>query len=354
MLVFSVAVLTLPVAIHAHFAAFALGMYCRNGTDSGIDNQNNNAPVQPLWMLKKEDWWFHHSNKCDEFPPNEGDFLELPANGEFTVELAPNRAGTTLSYDGRYTARFGDGNDHDEFDKLAKQGELTTCITEINIHTPNETMAAGTVFAISYNSNLSDVTAENLVVFSALYHTPWYRLAKYQVPNLPACPEDGCTCAWGWVPNGCGEPNMYMQGFKCKVVGETGNRALAQAKPPVWCEGEPDKCQTGAKQMVYWHQLDGNNVEVDGFDSAGMNKSPGYNRKMGFDNGRQTDIFDDSATVTTTSIAPTSTSFAPENPNKDPVSTVDGDDEDSSTLPTVPLWYYIPVVFNLSFVLQNL
>lgn len=41
------------------------------------------------------------------------------------------------------------------------------------------------------------------------------------------------------------------------------------------------------KQMVYWHQLDGNNVEVSGYDLAGDPKSPSYNRKMGFSNGEQ-------------------------------------------------------------------
>jgi hypothetical protein len=40
-------------------------------------------------------------------------------------------------------------------------------------------MAAGTVFAISYNSNLSQVTPENLVVFTVLEQcvTP--------IPSLP-------------------------------------------------------------------------------------------------------------------------------------------------------------------------
>jgi hypothetical protein len=37
--------------------------------------------------------------------------------------------------------------------------------------------------------------------------------------------------------------------------------------------------------MVYWHQLEGNNVNVTGFDLAGQPKSPSYNMKMGFSGG---------------------------------------------------------------------
>jgi hypothetical protein len=36
------------------------------------------------------------------------------------------------------------------------------------MHTNNQSMTGGTAFAISYQSNLQDVTMENLVVFSVL------------------------------------------------------------------------------------------------------------------------------------------------------------------------------------------
>ena len=55
-----------------------------------------------------------------------------PANGEFTVELAVNRAFTTFSYNGVNVANFGDGSDHKEFDAWRKAGNMTTCITEPN------------------------------------------------------------------------------------------------------------------------------------------------------------------------------------------------------------------------------
>ncbi|KAJ6530987.1 hypothetical protein DFH09DRAFT_1044729 [Mycena vulgaris] len=296
----------------AHFAAWHKGMYCLNGTTPGYDDDNTNDIVQPLWNLTKADWWFHHYNGCDEFPPDDGDFLELPANGNFTVELAVNRAFTTLSFGGARTAAFGDGQNYTN-----GLGGVD-CITELNIHTQNESMAAGTAFAISYQSELSAVTAENLVVFTTLYHTPWKRLATYAVPNLPACPEGGCICAWGWVANGCGEPNMYMQGFRCKVVGNTGTAALAPAIPPTWCEDAPTNCTSGARQMIYWNQLDGSNIFVSGSDSHGSPRSPAYNSVLGFPEGAQTDIFQSNGTASPTSIAPTSPSASADVPNGDP------------------------------------
>lgn len=78
---------------------------------------------------------------------------------------------------------------------------------------------------------------------------------------------------------------MYMQGFKCNVTGSTSTIPLATPKPPVWCEGAPNKCVKGAKQLIGWHQKTGNNINVTGYDLARQPKSPGYNMKCGFHNG---------------------------------------------------------------------
>ncbi|GLB38693.1 hypothetical protein LshimejAT787_0505580 [Lyophyllum shimeji] len=293
---------TLLRSVRGHIAAWHKGMYCLNGT-SGRDDPSTNEAVNPLYQLPRSEWWMHHVNNCDQFPPAPGDFLELPANGQFTVELAMNRAFTTLSFNGANAANFADGEDHPGLGDTPP-GQVPSCVVEPNIHAQNESMAAGTAFAISYTSDLSQVTPENLVVFSVLYHTPWERLATYSVPNLPACPSDGCICAWGWVPNGCGEPNMYMLPYKCKVTGWTGNAAVAPATPAVWCEDDSNKCVQGAKQLIYWNQLEGNNIEVSGTDLAGDPRSPAYNMKLGFANGAQTDIFMKAGSATQTSIAP--------------------------------------------------
>ncbi|KAG6889492.1 hypothetical protein C0995_000657 [Termitomyces sp. Mi166 len=139
------------------------------------------------------------------------------------------------------------------------------------------------------------------------YSTPWELLTTYSVPDLPACPPDGCICA---VPNGCGEPNMYMLPYKCRVTGATGNAAVAPGTPAVWCEDDPSRCIAGAKQMIYWNQAERNNIEVRGNDLAGDPKSPAYNMKLGFANGAQTDIFQKPGLATQTSPVPSCT-FTP-------------------------------------------
>lgn len=113
---------------------------------------------------------------------------DSPANGEFTVELAVNRAFTTLSYNGSKTTIYGDGQDHPGLGvSLEGKVDANACITNPNseffgeacfafktkcvnfvVHTQNESMAAGTIFAISYTSDVDKVTEDNLVVFTVL------------------------------------------------------------------------------------------------------------------------------------------------------------------------------------------
>uniref|UniRef100_A0A8H7Y3R3 Uncharacterized protein n=3 Tax=Psilocybe cubensis TaxID=181762 RepID=A0A8H7Y3R3_PSICU len=228
----------------------------RRGPQAAQD-LNSYAIVSPLYQLNFKDWWFHHINNCDLYPPADGDFLELPAGGSFTVEIASNRAKTTLAYNGRDTSEWPDGATYPE----------------------------------DY-SDIKAVTPQNLAVFTVRYNTPWKRVISYDVPaNLPACPEGGCICAWGWVPNGCGQPNMYHQPFKCKVTGAKSTTPIAPPQPPVWCEGNPGACVKGSKQMIYWNQNEGNNIAVSGYDLSGSFKSPAYNAKLGFADGAQNDIF---------------------------------------------------------------
>ncbi|KAF2475468.1 uncharacterized protein BDR25DRAFT_279546 [Lindgomyces ingoldianus] len=263
-------------------------MYCRGGNDTTKDEPNTNLAVNPLYQLDKADWWFQHDRGCDAAPPAAGEFLEIPANGEFTVELAHNRAQTTLSYGGKFVSDWPDGGQHpDDWSGWNTDGTPAVCLKEDGaLHTYNESSAGGTAFAISYHSDIKDVTIENLVVFTTLDHTPWKRLATYRVPNLQECPEGGCHCAWLWIPNGCGQPNMYMQGFKCNVTAASPTAApLATAQIPVYCADDDTKCVKGAKQMLAWNQKTGNNIETEDW------VTPNYNMKCGWKNGAQTDIF---------------------------------------------------------------
>lgn len=77
--------------------------------------------------------------------------------------------------------------------------------------------------------------------------------------------------------------------------------------------------------MVFWNQLEGNNVNVTGYDLAKQPKSPSYNMKMGFPGGMdrllsvmgtdtyilkgaQHDIFLSTGTANSTYIPPSPTS----------------------------------------------
>ncbi|KAH0831896.1 hypothetical protein J3R83DRAFT_12777 [Lanmaoa asiatica] len=279
--------ITLAGLAHAHIGAFHQAMFCINGTDPTANPNNNNAPVSPLFNLTYQDFWFHHVNGCDELPPAPGDFLELPAGGNFTVELAENRAFTSLNPDAVLTD-WGDGKDHSDPYSVNNLGGYplsdSHCLSTPNLHTQNESMAAGTAFAIAYESELSKVTPETLVVFSVRYHTPFKRVVTYDVPSgMPLCPDQGCICS---IPNGCGEPNMYMFPYRCKVIPDsTPPMTIGAPKPPVWCEDDTSKCVQGPKQMLIWNQQERNNIEVQGNDMSGHPKSPGYNMKCGFQDG---------------------------------------------------------------------
>ncbi|KAF2763167.1 hypothetical protein EJ05DRAFT_447590 [Pseudovirgaria hyperparasitica] len=282
----------------AHLAAFTKGMYCLNGNNPAHPDLNTDIPVRPLYELEKADWWFQHDRKCDAAPPPAGNFLEIPANGQFTVEIAKNQAFTSLSYDGSKAGTWPDGENHPDSYGPSTKGEDCVGGNGGFLHAQDEQSAAGTAFAISYGP-LSAVTMENLVVFTTKYHTPWQRVTTYEAPDLPACPEEGCTCAWLWVPKGCGQPNMYMQGHKCKVTGAKPTaKKLAAAKPPVYCEGDASKCVKGAKQMIAWNQKSGNNIETE------EHRSPGYNANCGWTEGAQTDIFETGNSVNSTSTPP--------------------------------------------------
>jgi hypothetical protein len=162
------AILALAAIANAHTGAFGLGMYCRGGPDPSKDNQNTNTVVNPLYQLSMRDWWFQHDRGCDAVPPKAGEFLKIPANGNFTVELAHNRAATTLSYGGKYITDWPDGKQHPG-NWTGWTGKGEGCIQDDGaLHVQNETSATGTAFAISYQSDLSKVTMENLVVFTVL------------------------------------------------------------------------------------------------------------------------------------------------------------------------------------------
>ncbi|KAF8436810.1 hypothetical protein L210DRAFT_999208 [Boletus edulis BED1] len=260
---------------HAHIAAWVPGMYCLDGTTPGVVNYNNNDPVNPLYNMTYSDYWIHAYDGCDKFPPPEGVFLELPAGKSFTVELAGNRADTTL-VPNPHVSDWGDGQSHPD------DWNVPTCITNPNLHTQNQSMAAGTAFGISYESDISKVTPDNVVIFTVRHHTPWKRVTTYDVPSgMPACPDQGCTC-------------VYFMAYKCKVIPDSSSpKTIGTPKAPVWCKDDPNQCVQGPKKIMVWNQQEGNNIDPPGFEPIAPHykNTPVYNERCGFQDGAQNDIF---------------------------------------------------------------
>ncbi|EAU86294.1 hypothetical protein CC1G_08018 [Coprinopsis cinerea okayama7 len=277
---------SLTAPARANVGAWGPGMYCGQGNVVGVDDENTNAAVEPMHDMTRAEWWFHAYNGCLDFPPPPGEFLELPANGKVKLELAVNRKFTTRA-NNPILGLFPHGED--TLTSISEEG----CVVNPNIHTRSEEEATGSVLAISYATSFERVKPENLVVFSVRHHTPWYREVEYDVPNLPKCPPNGCFCAWGWLPDDCGQPTMSMQAFRCTVLNPPTSAAVhvGRARPPVWCEEDPSTCRQGAKQMIFWTQTEGNNVVVEGLDLEGRPKRPVYDGRMGFSDGAQHDIF---------------------------------------------------------------
>ncbi|KAN0097975.1 hypothetical protein V8E55_002421 [Tylopilus felleus] len=281
---------------HAHMAPFHHAMWALNGTVHGVVNYNNYVPVKPLYQLTYDQYWMHAVDGCNKFPPDDGVFLDLPAGKSFTMEIAENRAFTSLK-PGAVVTNWGDGQHHPDNYSITKLGGLSPtssgCIPSPNLHAQNQSMAAGTSFAISYESDITKVTIDNLVVFTVAYNTPYELTATYAVPSgMPSCPPGGCICTFNWIPNGCGQPNMYMFPYRCRVIPDsTPPKMIGIPKPARWCEDDPSQYVKGPKQIMIWNQAEKNNIEVSGNDLSGHPKSPAYNAKCGFKDGAQHDIF---------------------------------------------------------------
>lgn len=299
---------TAILAVDAHIAAWHKAMFCLNGL-TNEEQLTNRDVAEPLYNLSFDDFWMH--GKCKDYPPPDGEYLELPVGGKAQLEHAGDRGLTTLSWDGKFANLFPDKDDHPEYDNGSWDN---SCISAPNLHTENATRASGTVLAIAYKSDIHDVKQEDMVVISVLPNTPWHRVAEYDIPaDLPAC--DDCICAFSWIPNHCGQANMNMNAFRCRVTGARPDAPkLAKPVPAKWCEGKPDDCVKGAKQITIYHQQpEINTVDIDNIQQAdGHWASPGYNEKTGFYPGAQNDIFE-------TSDNSGSSSSAPSDPNQMPM-----------------------------------
>jgi hypothetical protein len=153
-------------------ARIATYIHPQGGSNPAIDDSNTNTAVDPLYGLSFPQWWMQANRGCNLVPPKGKLSLELPAGGSFKVEIAHNRRQTSLSYNGAYASDWPDGQNHSA--DWRGPGNPPNCLANNPdgqggaLHTRSEATAAGTAFAISYESDLRKVTMQNLVVFSTL------------------------------------------------------------------------------------------------------------------------------------------------------------------------------------------
>lgn len=269
------------LSVAGHAALWHKSMWGFNVT--GETFSYDNRPVVPLMDMTFDQWWWHGHLS---YPPNDGDFLELPAGGTLHSEIACDKGATSM-FASSPGGDIQDGNN-------PCPGSPTTAF-----HANNEADVRGCALAITYQSDASSVKPEDFVVFTTNQTCVWNRFTDFQVPaDLPACPDEGCICSFNWIhaPDS-GSEQIFMNAYRCKVTGSSSSKKLATPRLARRCgptlDAEkvtvaPWNCTYGAKQAIYWLQKDGNTF----FEAS--HDPPYYNEFYGFTNGAQKDIFQDS------------------------------------------------------------
>ncbi|KAJ3019167.1 hypothetical protein NUW54_g155 [Trametes sanguinea] len=286
----------------AHAAFWDKSMYGFNVTAQTFPYDNR--PQVPLYNMTFDEWWFHGHK---DYPPNDGDFFELPAGGEVNSIISCDKGATPF-----YASSPGGDSGY---------GSDSPCPGQpmSEYHTTGIDDVKGCCMAIAYKPDVNDVQPDDFVVFSCNSTCVWTMNTKFEIPKLPACPDGGCHCAWFWIHSvrlvplvypslavnqvstfflqyDSGSEQIYMNGFKCKVTGDVGTQPLGKPAVPRRCGADPDhgkpdatpgNCTIGAKTPMYWYQREGNNMFEDTYDA------PYYNKLYGFNDGAQNDIFMD-------------------------------------------------------------
>ncbi|OBZ72245.1 hypothetical protein A0H81_08036 [Grifola frondosa] len=261
-----------------------------------------------------DEWWFHgHLG----YPPNDGNFFELPAGGTVNSELSCDKGATSWF-------ASSPGGDAGFGSNWPCPGQPSS-----EFHTTGLDDVTGCGLAIAYKSDVNSIQPEDFAIFTVNHTCVWTLNTAFQVPaDMPACPEGGCHCAWFWIhsPDSGSEQN-YMNGFKCQVTGATGTKAIGTPGLPRRCGADPNNghpnatpgnCTIGPKQPFYWYQNERNNM------FEGTYAPPSYNQMYGYADGAQNDIFQEpyiasegpaggasttSASTTSTSASTTSTAI---------------------------------------------
>lgn len=276
----SVAAASLPAA-WAHIAFYHPSMYGWNFTDL---NGQDFRPHIPLQQLHYDQWWWHGYLN---YPPNEGDVFEFPAGGTARGELACNKGATS------WWAQSEGSTDLKPNNWPCPGSPWNNAL-----HATGPDDVTGCAIAVADIDDERAVKPEDFAIFTVNHKCPMTRDTFFDVPaEMPKCTGKYCHCAWFWIhsPNS-GSEQMYMNAFRCKFTGTTSAaRKIMKPKLARRCgkdvpnnkPADASNCTVGAKQPLYWYQLEGNNM------FEGEYSPPLYNDLYDFKDGAQRDIFTD-------------------------------------------------------------
>jgi len=169
-----------------------------------------------------------------------------------------------------------------------------------NIHSPKRTDVAGCALGIAYKSDINAIKPEDFVIMSVAKDCVARALQAFDIPYLPACPNNMCICSWFWTHNSIGGTDqMYMTPFQCNVANPS-RRVIGKPIPPVRCDGNPS-CYLYPKwgnittvcnkplQPMYWANNERNNMQ----NPTNAQCAPIYSHEYGYPDGAQHQIFID-------------------------------------------------------------
>ncbi|GAA5979369.1 hypothetical protein JCM11641_005015 [Rhodosporidiobolus odoratus] len=245
-------------------------------------NYTAGNPVDPIGpdLKTQEEWWFRGPGYM-ALPPQDSAVMDLPAGGSVDIEIACHLAWTS------YGTRTTDPNE-----------ELSACPNNYGAYHSGDpagpivgNLISGCALGIADVDDITDVTMDNLVIFSVQQKCVKQRVTTFEIPDqMPPCSGSKCVCSWMWLANN-GTANFYMTAFDCSVSGSpSGAKAIGAPQDPVYCGDDKSKCTKGAKRPLYAYNTPTN---VPGVDNSNR---PGYHDTWSFSDGAQTDIFDGGGT----------------------------------------------------------
>jgi hypothetical protein len=254
--ILTIVITMLPEGASAHFSfidiksQIACNFYAKDGINRLLEPIMEGQPFS--------EWWMHGQVDCQS---NATGSFALPANGRthivmsIRVQTVPPPYSTGSGYAPSnpdyvlQTKEWGSG----------PKSHGNTLRGHHNIHAYTRDDTSGCALAILYKHKTKNVLPKDFVIFSVIHDCPKRQREPINVPNLPACPNGNCICAWFCLPKTSRAKNFYMTPFVCHVTGANANASpvdVEYAIPPRRCL-DPTNCNfyhdsplIGSEQLI--------------------------------------------------------------------------------------------------------